>query len=121
MSTADDGPGKKAVAGTVVTPTEPAAIERAIDERRRHLAATIDELTFRAQPKEIARRTAAGLQARVRAATHTPDGQLRTERLAAVGGAAAAVLALMVALRVRRRRSARSVTESVKKSAKKKK
>lgn len=92
-----------AVSGTVVTPQSPAAIEKAIEERRAHLAATIDELTVRARPKEIARRTSVSLQARLREITHTPEGQLRTERLAAVGGAVAVVLGLMVV--VRRRRS----------------
>jgi uncharacterized protein DUF3618 len=96
-------PGSSAVSGTVVTPESPAAIEKAISERRAHLAATIDELALRAQPKEIARRTTAGLQARLRGVTHTPDGQLRTERLVAVGGAVTVVLGLMVL--VRRRRS----------------
>lgn len=95
-------PKSKAVSGTVVEPQSAAAIEKAIDERRAHLAATIDELAYRAKPQEIAKRATASLQARVREVTHTPDGQLRTERLAAVGGAVAVVLGLMVYLRRRR-------------------
>jgi Protein of unknown function (DUF3618) len=97
------GKGKPAVSGTVVTPNSPAALERAIDERRQHLAATIDELTFRAKPKEIARRGVAGLRARVQRVTHTPEGELRTERLAAAGGAVAVLAGLLVYLRRRRR------------------
>jgi hypothetical protein len=87
---------------TVMKPGSPAALEAQIQARRDHLAATIDELSARAAPKEIARRSLAGVQARIRTATHTPDGQLRTERLAAAG---AAVIALgTVLIWVRRRR-----------------
>ena len=78
-----------------------AALEQAIQDRRDHLAATIDELTARAQPKEIARRSAAGAQRWLHTRTHGPDGELRTERLAAVAGAVAIVGALIL---LRRRR-----------------
>jgi hypothetical protein len=84
------------------TPESPAALERAIQDRRDHLAATIDELTARAKPKEIARRTAAGLQQKFRTLTHGPDGQLRTERLGAVAGAVAVVGGVLIFLRRRR-------------------
>ena len=83
-------------------PESPAALEQAIQDRRDHLAATIDELTTRAQPKEIARRGAAEAQRRFRTITHGPDGQLRTERLAAVAGAIAIVGGALVLLRRRR-------------------
>jgi Protein of unknown function (DUF3618) len=87
---------------TVMKPGSPAALEAQIQAKRDHLAATIDELSSRAAPKEIARRSVAGVQAKIRNATHTPEGQLRTERLAAVG---AAVVALGTALIwIRRRR-----------------
>ena len=82
-------------------PTDPAAIEAEIEVRRAHLAATVDELVVRAHPKQIARRGAQDAMARFRAATRTPDGQLRTERIAAV---AAAALALVVLVRWNRRR-----------------
>jgi hypothetical protein len=88
--------------GTVVMPTSPAALERAIAERRDHLAATLDELTARAQPKAIARRGAASVQEKVRALTHTPEGQLRTERLAAVAGAVVVLAGTFAYLRRRR-------------------
>ena len=55
-------------------PESPAALEQAIQNRRDHLAATIDELTTRAKPKEIARRSAVGAQRRLLTLTHTPDG-----------------------------------------------
>ncbi|HST85025.1 MAG TPA: DUF3618 domain-containing protein [Kineosporiaceae bacterium] len=83
-------------------PESPAALEQAIQDRRDHLAATIDELTARAKPKEIARRGAAEAQRRFRTMTHGPDGQLRTERLAAVAGAIAIVGGALVLLRRRR-------------------
>jgi hypothetical protein len=83
-------------------PESPAALEQAIQARRDHLSATIDELTARARPKEIARRGVAGAQRRFRALTHGPDGQLRTERLAAVAGAIAVLGGVLVLLRRRR-------------------
>ena len=72
------------------------AIEADIEATRTRLAATIDELAFRAQPKEIARREVASLKASVHAATHTPEGELRVERIAAVGAAVAALAALII-------------------------
>ncbi len=82
-------------------PQSPAALEKAIQERRDHLAATIDELTTRAKPKEIARRGAAEVERRIRTLTHGPDGQLRTERLAAVAGAIVVVGGVLILLRRR--------------------
>ena len=84
------------------TPGSPAALERAIQDRRDHLAATIDELTMRAKPKEIARRSAAEAQRKLRTLTHGPAGQLRTERLAAVAAAVAVVGTVLILLRRRR-------------------
>jgi hypothetical protein len=85
-------------------PTSVAGLERSIAERRVHLAATIDELADRAAPKALVAKAKADVQARVRAAVYTPDGQLRAERLAAVGGAVVALGSLMVLVRRRRRR-----------------
>ncbi len=87
----------------------PEQIEAAIAERRDRLAATVDELVAKAKPKAIAQRSLDDAKSRFAAATHTEDGQLRTEKLAAVGGAAAAALVLFVLLRrsVRRRRARR--------------
>jgi hypothetical protein len=78
----------------------PAQIEAEIEATRARLAGTVDELATRVQPKEIARRSAEDAKAKLQAATHTEDGSLRTERIAAVG-AAAAVLAGLFAVRVR--------------------
>jgi hypothetical protein len=81
-------------------PSDPAELERAIERHRAHLASTVDELTARTRPKEIARRTRDGASARLRAATTTPDGQLRKERI----GAVAAAVAVLTGLAVWRRR-----------------
>jgi MYXO-CTERM domain-containing protein len=72
------------------------AIEADIDVTRQRLAATIDELAFRAQPREIVRREVAAIKASVHDATHTPEGDLRVERVAAVAAAAAALVALVL-------------------------
>jgi hypothetical protein len=83
----------------------PAELEAAIARRREHLAATVDELVVRAQPKEIARRGAQDAKASLISATHTPEGELRNERLAAVVGAVLALVAVLVVLRRRRART----------------
>lgn len=88
-------------------PDSPEEIEASIAERRAHLAATVDELVERAQPKAIARRSMEDARARLVSATHTEDGQLRTERIAAVAGAAVVVLTLFALLRRRARRRRR--------------
>jgi hypothetical protein len=80
------------------TPTE---LEQQIQARRDHLAATIDELTSRAHPKELARRGTAALSDRLQTVTHTPEGELRTERLAAVAGAFVVVAGILVFARGR--------------------
>jgi hypothetical protein len=85
-----------------ILPRDPVALELLISQRRDRLAATVDELVRRAQPREIARRGALGAVSRFRSATCTPDGQLRVER---VGAAVAAVVTLVVLVLWRRRRS----------------
>ncbi len=93
----------RAAAGTPNgLPTDPAALERMIAQRRDRLAATLDELAARTRPREIARRTGADLSARLHAATRTEDGGWRVERVAAV---VAAGLVLLALLGLRRRRS----------------
>jgi hypothetical protein len=97
---ADDATGTGS--STTNMPSSPAAIEREIEARRERLAATIDELSVRAQPKEIARRGLAGVGAKARGTVRTPDGQLRVERVGAVAGALVVVTAALVWLRRRR-------------------
>jgi hypothetical protein len=84
-------------------PADPREIEAEIVARQVRLAATVDELTRRLSPKEVARRTSSDLQARGRAAVYAEDGSLRVERLAAVGAALVGVVAWVV---WRRRRAA---------------
>jgi RNA 3'-terminal phosphate cyclase len=79
------------------TAISPAAIEAEIALTRARLASTIDELAVRAQPKEIARRQAESAKARFIEATHTPEGDLRVERVGAMAGSAV-VLGLAILL-----------------------
>jgi hypothetical protein len=83
----------------------PAQIEAEIEATRLRLAGTVDELTTRMQPKEIARRSAEDVKDKAYSATHTEDGKLRAERVAAIGAAAALLAALAAHRAVRRRRA----------------
>ena len=69
-----------------------AQIEAEIATTRERLAATIDQLAFRAQPKNIVRREVDSARTAFTRATRNEDGSLRTERITAVLGASAAVL-----------------------------
>jgi hypothetical protein len=76
-------------------------IEAEIAATRARLASTIDELAVRAQPKEIARRQAESAKVKLNEATHTPTGELRVERIAAVVAAVVALVGLVVWRRTR--------------------
>jgi predicted transcriptional regulator len=67
------------------------ALEAEIRERRDHLSTTIDELITRVSPKELVRREVEDLQIRFAELTRTPDGQVRTELVAAALTAVAVV------------------------------
>ncbi|ADU47848.1 DUF3618 domain-containing protein [Intrasporangium calvum] len=84
--------------------TETARIERDIEAARARLEGTVNELAYRAQPKVIAERQAQSLKLKLNEATHTPDGDLRVER---VGAVVAAVVALVVVTALIRRRGRR--------------
>ena len=88
------------------TPTSlsPDAIEAEIAQTRAHLASTIDELTVRAQPREIVRRQKESAKAKFVDATHTPEGDLRVERVGAMAAAGAAVFVVLALLHRRHRR-----------------
>ncbi len=89
-------PGEnQAITGT------PSELEQQIQLRRERLAATIDELSGRAHPKAIAQQGAAVVSARLQAVTHTPEGELRTERLAAVAGAFVVIAGVLIFARSR--------------------
>jgi phosphoenolpyruvate carboxylase len=81
-------------------PDDPEALEKIIDARRKHLAATVDELVVRAHPKEIARRTTADAKQRARTFLSDEQGQLRYERVGAIVAGAVVLVVLVV---VRRR------------------
>ncbi len=76
-------------------------LEADLETARRHLAGTIDELTRKAAPKAVIRRQVEMLRAKFDEATRTPDGQLRTERVAALAAAGVALVALGVWRRTR--------------------
>jgi len=80
-------------------PQSAAQLEAEIADRRAHLAKTVDELVARAKPRAIAQRSVAGAKQRFAAATRTETGALRTERLAAMGVALVAVIALFAVVR----------------------
>jgi len=81
----------------------PDEIEAEIAQTRAHLATTIDELAVRAQPREIVRRQTESVKAKVVESTHTPEGDLRVERVGAIAAAVAAVLVVLAVLHRRHR------------------
>jgi MYXO-CTERM domain-containing protein len=84
--------------------TDTARIEKDIEAARSRLEGTVNELAYRAQPQVIAQRQAQSLKLKLDAATHTPEGDLRVERIAAVVGAAVALVVVAGLIRRRRRR-----------------
>ncbi|MBK6886076.1 MAG: DUF3618 domain-containing protein [Tetrasphaera sp.] len=80
-----------------------AELQAQIEATRARLSSTVDQLTTKAAPKALLDREKENAKARFAAATRTPEGDLRTERLAAV---AAAVVVLMILRCILRRRSA---------------
>jgi len=86
------------------TSTSPDVIEAEIAVTRAHLASTIDELAVRTQPREIARRQAEAARAKFVETTHTPDGDLRAERVGAMAAGSAVLLGLAILHRHHHRR-----------------
>jgi hypothetical protein len=76
------------------TSTSLDAIEAEMAATRVHLASTIDELVARSKPREIARRQTESARAKFVETTHTPEGDLRVERVAAMAAASAVLLVL---------------------------
>lgn len=74
-------------------------IEADLAASRNRLAGTIDELAFRAQPKEIANRQTESLKLAVNDATHDPDGELNNEKVATILGGVSGFLLLLGLIR----------------------
>jgi anti-sigma factor RsiW len=70
-------------------------IEADIEATRARLASTVDELVDRAHPKNVAKRQIEQAKSQV----VDERGQLRTQKIVAVGGAAAGVLAVLLLIR----------------------
>lgn len=77
-------------------------IESDLAAARTRLGGTVDQLAFRAKPQEIARRQVSSTKLKFAEATHTPDGDLRTER---VGMALLALAAGLIVMGLLRRRN----------------
>ena len=92
-------------------PSDPAELEKVIRGQQNQLASSVDALLDKVAPKNVAQRTTAEVKAKARGAVLTPDGQPRTERLAAAGAGLAGLLALVVLRGVRRRRRRRGRRE----------
>jgi Protein of unknown function (DUF3618) len=105
-SPSSDGtsPGATTPAATTPTALSPDAIEAEIAQTRAHLASTIDELTVRAHPREIARRQKESAKAKFVDATHTPEGDLRVERVGAMAATGSVVLLVLAILHLRHHR-----------------
>ncbi|MEO5747014.1 MAG: DUF3618 domain-containing protein [Ornithinibacter sp.] len=82
--------------------SDTARLEQDIQATRARLEGTVNELAYRAKPQVIAQRQAQGLKLKLDSATHTDDGELRIERIAAVVAAAVAVVVAVGLLRRRR-------------------
>ena len=77
-------------------------IEAELQASRQRLASTIDELAFRAQPKEVAKRPVAGLKLKANDMTRTSDGDVAEDKVGKmVGGAGAFLLVLGLLRRLR--------------------
>ncbi|TCM45123.1 DUF3618 domain-containing protein [Kribbella sp. VKM Ac-2568] len=70
-------------------------IEADITATRARLASTVDELVDRAHPKNVAKRQVEQVKAQV----FDERGQLRTQKLIAVGGAVVGVVGMLLMIR----------------------
>jgi hypothetical protein len=103
-SPASTTPASTTPASTTPVTLSADEIEAQIVQTRDHLARTIDELAVRAQPREIARRQAESAKVKFVEATHTPEGDLRVERVGAMVAAGSAVLVVLAILHRRHHR-----------------
>jgi hypothetical protein len=73
----------------------PEEIEAEIAATRARLASTVDELVDKAHPRNVAKRQVEQARSQV----FDPEGHLRTEKIATVAGAIAAVIVLLMIVR----------------------
>jgi anti-sigma factor RsiW len=86
------------VKGALVSDTQARTteqIEAEIAATRARLASTVDELVDRAHPKNVAKRQVEQARAQV----FDERGQLRTQKLVAVGAAAVGVIGMLIMIR----------------------
>ncbi|MEJ5869291.1 DUF3618 domain-containing protein [Pseudokineococcus sp. 5B2Z-1] len=95
---------------TAPLPSDPAELEKIIRGQQNQLASSVAALQDRVAPKNVAQRTVADVKEKARGAVLTPEGQPRTERIAAIGAGVAGLVALL-ALRGARRRKRRGRRE----------
>jgi Protein of unknown function (DUF3618) len=90
-------------------PLDLAALEADIARHRTSLAANVDELASRLNPRELARTAATDARRSLLGGGGADGGGARPERLIAIAGAAVAVLTVLTLLRrmVRRRATVR--------------
>ncbi len=74
---------------------EPTTIEAEIEATRDRLAGTVDQLVFRANPKNIVRREIAGIKAHFVDA----EGNPRTDNIVKVAGGVAGFVVVLVVVR----------------------
>ena len=99
-----DGPtatGGGTTADAVTPPPSIPTLEAEIAARRARLAKTIDELTYRVQPRTILHRQTEAAKARFADVATTPEGDLRVERIAAVVAVVAVLGGWLVYRRLR--------------------
>jgi hypothetical protein len=80
-----------------------ASLDAELTARRERLAATIDELVEKANPRNILQRQAEAARARFADVATTPEGQLRVERLAVVVAVVTVVGGVVIYRRLHRR------------------
>lgn len=77
-------------------------IEADLAATRNRLAGTVDELAFRSQPKEIAKREVESIKLAAFDATHSPDGEVDEQKVSKIlGGVGGVLLLLGIARRIR--------------------
>ncbi|WP_018156482.1 DUF3618 domain-containing protein [Demetria terragena] len=74
-------------------------IEADLAASRNRLASTIDELAFRAQPKELVKRQTEDVKLKVHDATHTPDGEFDSKKVGTIAGGVLAAVVLIALIR----------------------